>query len=80
MSECEGCKKLQTLCKSQFSLGFSQASNTKKSELAQCYQLINEFNTSYKKRMDDFQKEFTEALEEAEARAEYWEMKYNSVT
>lgn len=80
MIECEGCKKLQGLCKSQYALGYSLAANTKKAELAQCYQLIDEFNKSYKQRMDDFQKEFTEALEEAEARAEYWEMKYNSIT
>ena len=41
MIECEGCKKLQGLCKSQYALGYSLAANTKKAELAQCYQLID---------------------------------------
>ena len=80
MQECQGCKKLQALYKTSHASGVSLGTRTSDAEIKQLRQYISQFDTTFKEQRETFMKEMTDALQEAEDRADYWQMKYESVT
>lgn len=78
--ECQGCVKLRAHYHASFARGLAQGQSTSKSEIMQLRQYIAQYDTTFKEQREAFMKEMTDALQEAEDRADYWQRKYESVT
>ena len=77
--ECEGCAKLRGLYKTAHATGVALGKSTSTSEILQLRKYVAQFDTTFKEQREAFQKEMTDALQEAEDRADYWRNKYYEV-
>jgi hypothetical protein len=80
MTDCIGCKKLQNLHATAYQRGKQSASLQYENELKLMQQYLYVWSENWKKEKDEIQQLMTQAIQEAEDRADYWEDKYRSIT
>ena len=79
-TECEGCKRLQAWYATAYQRGKTSSDLQYEAQIKLMQQYLDVWSENWKKEKDELQQLMTQAIQEAEDRADYWEDKYRSIT